>query len=90
MSAPHIILDFCHLCAKNFQIRWKFDVDYNKINFACSCFLRHGVDSDATGYVHCTRGNFVRPFTVDCRLSVAVDDLRNFSVEVQMPVYDIL
>jgi len=26
MSAPHIILDcYCHLCAKKYQIWWKFD-----------------------------------------------------------------
>jgi len=31
MSASHIILDFLHLCAKNCQIWWKFDVVITKI-----------------------------------------------------------
>jgi len=31
MSAPHIILDNFHLCAKNCQIWWKFDVVVTKI-----------------------------------------------------------
>ena len=42
-SAPHIILDCFHLCAKNYQSWWKFHKVMTKTILLG--FLRHGVDS---------------------------------------------
>jgi len=47
MSAPHIILYFCHLCDKNCQIWWKFYVVITKIIllvfFCNTVYIQHRI-----------------------------------------------